>query len=296
MALPSEFLVTLPPFLLTALCVLFCPPNPIPKHFSSFFVAFLPKLTVKEAEELDAQFALDDAKVVHGHASISTAEEEAAHAYFMLQDCYLVCSQHYNLVYNLRHQAHPFNLEPYTPLFVFVSWTYISYHLIGDSKYITSPYDIVILLIVHLTCAGGTLLYEDRTALWERTAQWTNLAIVSILIGMILLIAQNIFRRLYNSLHMDQFQLGPVAHQLILETAPWGRRHMGSLINPEDTPYFLALHKCPASTFFRRLLCSNGMDLFIEFVSTEVSVLLDFLGSFFLNHMYFFTEMTVKIS
>ncbi|KIJ38897.1 hypothetical protein M422DRAFT_781226 [Sphaerobolus stellatus SS14] len=324
MARLLELLITLPPFILTGFLVLFRLPIPIPTFIYNIVKAFIPSLTVKEAEELDVQFALDDAKTARGHTT-SHEEIEPAPTYLAPKDVpsgwknvllrtfsflevvvWTVLSV-YNLVNHIRRRYHgPFILiAPYTPFFILFSWAYTFLRLIGGAKRVTPPYDIFILLLTHFTCAGGALLYQvlyidirDTTALWEREAQWINFAVITVLTVVLLSMPLNVRRELPE--RDDKLVTSPEDY-----TTLWGWATF-NWVNPlvsssktrlEDenvwdlsstikTRYtFWLYNNTPASTVFRRLLISNGFDLVVDFLLTEVSVFLDFTGPYFLQRI-----------
>lgn len=158
----QELLFSLPIVALVAVWIICSLPIPWPafirKPLACLVSPFLPTLTVGEAEQLDVQFAQQDAslngetpaKVTERVVSVSRWRVALLIALSGIELAGWTAIAIYNLIQFIHHnQNAPFSFFPWTPFLVAFTWAYSFIRNLHRPP-VTPPYDLFILFILYL--------------------------------------------------------------------------------------------------------------------------------------------------
>jgi hypothetical protein len=172
-----ELWSTLPAIVFVALVIVSSLPVPIPRLVSKVLARirapFLPTLTVSEAQELEHQFAVEDASETTPSEQLSTHVAAPRWRTTLFAALALIELTAWlalgitNAIHAIRHApATPLvDFLQWIPLLISITWAYAFARLLHRPP-ITPPYDLFILFIFHLVGGVVTLggqLYASRT-------------------------------------------------------------------------------------------------------------------------------------
>ncbi|KAF8580919.1 multidrug resistance-associated ABC transporter [Ramaria rubella] len=315
-----ELWATLPPIALVALLVLVALPVPLPCLVSKAFAyvrdPFLPKLTLAEAGELERRFAIEDAvRIPQSEEDVAPKADKKTPTRWrtvsfvslaLVETVAWLAVGVLNVIPATRQAliARSLVLLPWTPFLVSLTWVYAFIRALHRPP-ITAPFDLFTLFSLHLI--GGALSLGSQLYISGATdstlpsggvllAESVNLVILSALWILVVTLPLNIPGPL-----VDLNKIPTPSPEDYTTLAGWMSFHwvrplivVGSSkkLNDEDvwdisptlkTRSTFAIYKQTSGGLMLRLIRANSMDLILDFCLTEVSVLLDFGGPFFLQ-------------
>jgi hypothetical protein len=218
-----ELSSSLPAIVFVAFIVFFTLPIPWPGFVKSLFfkirAPFLPTLTLSEAEELEKDFAVEDARGQDNTNPAPAASPLASEAEQVKaprwRTVILACASAIEFVawlaigilnaLSIAHNApvdRPFSFLPWTPFALAFTWLYVLVRVV-HRPLVTPPFDVFILTILHLAGAGFILadqLYMFGTfgtplpSRQELIAEGVHTGILVLMITLIMAMPLNIRR------------------------------------------------------------------------------------------------------
>ncbi|KAF8518374.1 hypothetical protein BU17DRAFT_90966 [Hysterangium stoloniferum] len=298
-------------------------PGFVKRLFSKIRAPFLPTLTLLESEELEKHFAAEDAQGHDYTASSTAAASQPADKAEQVKSplwrtiilavasaielvAWLAIGT-LNLVKIVHHAPanRPFSFLPWTPFALAFTWLYTLGRIVHRPP-VTPPYDVFILTIFHLL--GGGFAFADQLYMYgtfgtplpgrpELIAEGVHMGILVLMVTLIMAMPLNVRRAPvdkrvkpqptpedYTTLYgwatfswVDPLVNFKAVNRLE-EDDVWD---LSSTLKTRNT--FHTYNYQTGSSIFWRLVRANSMDMIIDFVFTEVSVVLDFAGPFFLK-------------
>ncbi|GJJ07978.1 hypothetical protein Clacol_002185 [Clathrus columnatus] len=285
----EELLFSLSAASLVAIWIIVSLPIPWPKFIRKLFVflvaPFLPTLTTREAEELDVRFAQQDASH-NRRAPIEPIELNISPPYW--RTAFLIvlsCVELtgwlavaiYNLIqFNQQNNSAPFSFLPWTSYLIAFAWVYVLARILHTPP-VTPPYDLFILFSIYFFQGVYHLGYAFFFYSTKEIPLPSNLELLAqgVNVGILLCLLLVVFSLPLNAQRLkvtSKDELTPTPEDYT-SLASWA---LFSWVDPLVS--FKNIKRL-------KLLRANSMDLIIDVVFTEVSMVFDFAGPFFLQYV-----------